>query len=241
MKTQRCIERLNDNTVLIHVTEQTQQAQLCTIAAIADRVQSQLKPHIRNCVPASTSVMIEMNDLTIRYAPFRLSLEKLLEDLSRTLTQPATAIQGAQHRLPVYYHPSVGPDLKTIATAKNIHVDELIQRHYSRSYLVTAVGFTPGFAYMGSVDPSIAMARKHSPRALVPKGSVGIADTQTGIYPRQSPGGWNIIGHCPQTLLKPINQLVPKTERYCSLTVGDTVSFYPLSRSEYLDLLAELQ
>lgn len=126
-------------------------------------------------------------------------------------------------RLPVCYHPSLAPDLNALAAELQIDTEELISLHCSPAYRVFMLGFVPGFAYMGPVDARIAAPRLARPRQRVPAGSVGIAGAQTGIYPVESPGGWQLIGQTPVPLFTP-NLLPP-----CLLQPGDEVIMYPIT------------
>lgn len=132
--------------------------------------------------------------------------------------------------IPVCYDLSLAPDLVALAEQHRLTIDEVIQLHTAQTYRVYMIGFLPGFAYMGSVDERIRTARKTSPRTLVPAGSVGIAGEQTGIYPLDSPGGWQLIGQTPLRLFD-----VNKTDT-CLLQPGDEVQFTPISLTEFHQL-----
>jgi inhibitor of KinA len=127
--------------------------------------------------------------------------------------------------IPVCYHPSFGIDLTKIAAEKNKDVEEIIQIHCSKIYRVFCLGFMPGFAYMGEVDKSIQSPRHPKPRPFVDAGSVGIAGSQTGIYPSDSPGGWQIIGRTPLTVFDPIHLAL--------LNPGDLVRFRAITKEEF--------
>lgn len=136
--------------------------------------------------------------------------------------------------LPVYYDESVGLDLADMAKDKRMSTQDIIDIHSQQEYFVYAIGFAPGFPYMGEVDESIATPRLANPRAKVPKGSVGIADRQTAVYPRQSPGGWNIIGRTP------IEMFDTSYEGFSYFRVGDKVKFMPISQDEFIKQGGEL-
>ena len=136
--------------------------------------------------------------------------------------------------LPVYYSEESGPDLSVIAERANISIDEVIDIHLQSEYRVYAIGFAPGFAYLGEVDERIAAPRLSTPRQKVPRGAVAIADRQTAVYPAQSPGGWNLIGLCPTRMFNP--ELQPSMP----VQVGDRVSFRSIQRQEFLELGGEL-
>jgi len=109
-------------------------------------------------------------------------------------------------------------------------VEQVISLHQAQEYRVYAIGFSPGFAYLGEVDERIAMPRLATPRLKVPKGAIAIADRQTAIYPAQSPGGWNIIGSCP------VDMFNPNKKPIMPVSVGDRVKFYAIDKQQYLAL-----
>jgi len=129
--------------------------------------------------------------------------------------------------IPVCYDASIAPDLNFLAKEKKLTVENVIQLHSSSVYHVFMIGFLPGFAYMGKVDECIAMPRKSTPSIFVKAGSVGIAGEQTGIYPLDSPGGWNIIGRTPLPIFN------ASREEPVLLSAGDKVRFVPISLKEF--------
>ena len=161
-------------------------------------------------------------------------ISELLEDC---LKQPSTATEdtaGRQVALPVFYSPEVGPDLLSLAKAKDLSPDDVIRLHHEHEYRVYAIGFAPGFAYLGQVNEQLATARLATPRAKVPRGAVGIADQQTAVYPSESPGGWNLIGRCP------IRMFDPNVMDASKVNVGDRVRFEPIDRETFLEFGGEL-
>ena len=130
-------------------------------------------------------------------------------------------------RIPVCYDERLGIDLENIVLKNKISVDEIIQKHTEEIYLVYCLGFLPGFAYMGKVHESIQIARHASPRKLVIAGSLGIAGMQTGIYPMNSPGGWQIIGRTPLKIFDQDPRILGKLE------AGNRIQFYPISFTEF--------
>ena len=130
-------------------------------------------------------------------------------------------------KIPVCYDAIFALDIIELAEQKNIAVDEFIRLHTQKKYRVYMIGFLPGFAYMGKVDEQIATPRKSTPRTNIVAGSVGIAGEQTGIYPFDSPGGWNIIGRTP------IKMFDIKKEQPTFLQAGDEVEFVPISVEEF--------
>jgi inhibitor of KinA len=138
---------------------------------------------------------------------------------------------GKIQQVPVCYGGQYGPDLDWLAGEKGIPAGELIQLHCSRVYRVYMIGFLPGFSYLGEVDERLQVPRKERP-ALVKAGSVGIAGSQTGIYPLNSPGGWQIIGRTPLRLFD------PHAEPPILLKAGDYVQLYAVGAEEFLNLSA---
>lgn len=135
--------------------------------------------------------------------------------------------------IPVIYGGEYGPDLERVAKYNNISDDEVIKIHSNTEYLVYMIGFTPAFPYLGGMNKKISTPRLEVPRKNIWKGSVGIAGEQTGIYPLESPGGWNIIGRTPIELFK-VNSYNPTL-----IKPGDSVKFIPISEKYYFELLNE--
>lgn len=129
--------------------------------------------------------------------------------------------------IPVCYDREFGVDLDLIAFEKKLSVEEIITLHSTPVYTVYFIGFLPGFLYMGGLDEKLKISRKNAPRSRVEKGAVGIGENQTGIYPRSSPGGWQIIGNSPIEIFDK-NHVPP-----CVISAGDKVRFYSVSRQEY--------
>lgn len=156
------------------------------------------QPFWVDIIPAYASLTIVYDVVAIRkhslsaYAWMKSELEKTLGMIQDDHIVPVRTIQ-----VPVCYDLSFAPDSKRLMVEKKVSIENLIELHTQQTYRVYMIGFLPGFAYMGSVDKRIAMPRLESPHPLVPAGSVGIAGSQTGIYPVDSPGGWNIIGRTP--------------------------------------------
>lgn len=130
-------------------------------------------------------------------------------------------------RLPVSYDLEFGLDLEEVSAKLKITIPEIIALHTATQYTVYGIGFLPGFMYLGGLDKRLEMPRKGSPRSKVVKGAVGIAGKQAGIYPQESPGGWNIIGSCSVPIFD------SKKENPCFVNVGDKIEFYAISRAEY--------
>jgi KipI family sensor histidine kinase inhibitor len=135
--------------------------------------------------------------------------------------------------LPVCYGGDFGPDIATVADTNNLTVEEVVELHCEPEYLIYMVGFTPGFPFLGGLSEKLHTPRLETPRTLVPEGSVGIANNQTGIYPIASPGGWQLIGRTPVKLFAPWRQ-----DPFL-YQAGDRLKFKPISADEYAHIAAE--
>jgi len=167
--------------------------------------------------------------LLIIYNPLILSIEELKKRLGRIEEelQHVPFPEPKLTRIPVAYGGSYGPDLDHVAQFHQISSEEVIHLHCSKPYLIYMVGFMPGFPYMGLLPEALATPRLKTPRLLVPAGSVAIAQNQTGIYPMESPGGWQIIGRTFVELF------APEKEPPTLLRMGDFVQFYPIGENEF--------
>lgn len=130
--------------------------------------------------------------------------------------------------IPVYYGKEVGPDIEDVAKHCHLSIDEIIQRHSETTYRAYAIGFTPGFAFLGNTPDELHVPRKTTPRLKVPIGSVALAENQTAVYPSVTPGGWQIIGRTP------VNLIDWGSENLALIAMGDSVRFEPISRDEFL-------
>lgn len=143
---------------------------------------------VRDVVPTFRSV-------AVHFDPLRTDLDRLIDAMTRAASErPADASSGRTIEVPVQYGGEAGPDLAAVAELTGLGPEEVIACHTGQAYRVFMMGFMPGFAYLGPLDPRIAVPRRSTPRVRVPARSVGLADRQTGIYPRESPGGWQVIG-----------------------------------------------
>jgi len=171
------------------------------VLALADRLRGDLGTAASDVVPAITSVCVHAShdaDLVAVEA-------RIAEVISVTRAFRPASPARAPHilEIPVVYGGDDGPDLASVAAATGLTASEVVARHTAVSYHVFMLGFMPGFPYLGPVDPSIRVPRLSTPRTKVPAGSVGLAGAQTGIYPRESPGGWQIIGRTSEWLFDP--------------------------------------
>ncbi|HEY7865190.1 MAG TPA: 5-oxoprolinase subunit PxpB [Psychromonas sp.] len=217
------IKRVSETHAMIYLGDTIAPERASLIGSLSEKIRLEFAAGIIEVVPSYTSIMIEFNLLKMPYS----TLEARLTELLVCFKQSSQQKQQKIIELPVYYHPDVAPDLQTLAEAKNLSVQQVIDIHCQSDYTVCTIGFSPGFAFLGSVDQRIVMPRHASPRLKIPAGSVGIADRQTAVYPDDSPGGWQIIGNCPITLFN------PERDPMMSFSVGDKVRFKSVSLEEF--------
>ena len=181
-------------------------------------------PGIINCIPSYHTLLVEYDPLLLDFREVEeqirsVSVGEIQEDVSRTV------------EIPVCYGGELGPDLGFVAEHTGLDEKKIIALHTAAVYRVYLLGFRPGFPYLGGMDPRISTPRRKTPRRRIIGGSVGIAGGQTGIYPEDSPGGWQIIGRTPLRLYR--------EDRGALLRPGDRLRFVSVSRERYHEILAE--
>jgi inhibitor of KinA len=196
------------------------------VLAIAEAIERARPDGVFDIVPACASLAVHADADVVNQA----SLTSLLEALVRE-TPPADRNRRI-HVIPVCYAPAFGLDLDEVRRASGCPVGEIVARHTGTEYRVYMLGFLPGFTYLGVVDELISVPRRAAPRPAVPAGSVGIAGRQTGIYPVESPGGWQIVGRTPVRLFD------PATDRRPAVQAGDHVRFVPIDVSRFDEIAA---
>ena len=219
----------SENSLIVYLGEQATQEVSEKIYYLADELEKVLTIDLIDLIPSYASLLVIFNPLTTDHFSVRNTIFSINWEMRSNTKKRRETIT-----LPVYYDEEVGNDLNNLAEKKRLAVDEVIELHTGVSYLVYAIGFAPGFAYLGEVDEKIAAQRLSTPRMNVPRGSVAIADRQTAVYPASSPGGWNLIGRCP------IKMYDPTTSPYMLVGIGDTVRFEAIDRKKFLSLGGEL-
>lgn len=186
---------------------------------------------VKDIVPAYSSLTIYFDVVAVKQKiiNYRTAFEILQADIKKKLTSyPETGMPFPKTiKIPVCYSEKYALDINDISKEKNLSVDEIIRLHTAKKYRVYMIGFLPGFPYMGIVDEKITMPRKPQPRTNVAAGSVGIAGIQTGIYPLDSPGGWQIIGRTPVKLFN------KEKSDPVLLQSGDEIEFYSITEDEF--------
>ena len=210
------VEPLGDSALLVVLGEGTDPALTGRVIRLAARLRLVARAGIRDIVPAYGS-------LAVFFDP-TVDASVLAEELSLAAQRPESeardeTVSRALHVLPVHYD---GPDLGEVGERTGLSSGEVIRRHAEPVYHVHFLGFVPGFAYLGPIDPALVLPRRESPRRRVPAGSVAIAGGQTGVYPLETPGGWHLLGHTDTVLFDPArdppNLVAP----------GDRVRFVPI-------------
>ncbi|MGM9949820.1 MAG: 5-oxoprolinase subunit PxpB [Lysinibacillus sp.] len=227
------IHPLGDSALVVHLGEGID-------PAIHEKVQHLSLLLENNPFPGFIEAVPSYNRLTVYYhpaavysmtaAPMKKSPYQMVSSFVSELLKEMGTSRRAEQRLidiPVAYGGEHGPDLGHVASHNGLSIEEVIHIHSSAEYLVYMIGFAPGFPFMGGMDERIATPRKDSPRLSITPGSVGIAGKQTGIYPLETPGGWQIIGRTPLDLFLPED--TPPT----LLQSGDKVRFIPISPEEF--------
>ncbi|MGI6704813.1 MAG: 5-oxoprolinase subunit PxpB [Clostridia bacterium] len=194
-------------------------------------LQEQLGDELVEVIPTYRSLLVHYDSLRID-GDEMLEQIKALEDNLGEMALPAPRI----YRIPVRYGGEYGPDLGYVAKYNGLSEEEVIEIHTERDYLIYMLGFTPGFCYLGGMSERIATPRLKEPRMRIPAGSVGIAGNQTGMYPIDSPGGWQLIGRTPIKLFDPDNEKQPVL-----MQVGDYIRYFSVSQDEYERISQEIE
>lgn len=174
-------------------------------------------------VPTYCALLVQYDAMVYTYSDICRILDPILqESVTDSVIERVMIVE-----IPTVYGGEFGPDLGFVASHNHISEDEVVSIHSGTDYLVYMLGFIPGFTYLGGMDPRIATPRLSSPRTLIPAGSVGIAGEQTGTYPSDSPGGWQIIGRTPVTMYD------MSKKQAALLQAGDYVRYVPINENEF--------
>lgn len=223
------LSNAGENALMLYFEQRIDPAISALVQQACELIRAELSEHLLDILPSYASILVVFDPFSTDLYRVRRQLQHCLQQL-----QSGNDSTGRQIELPVYYSEESGPDLALIASTKNISIAEVIRRHQAVSYRVYAIGFAPGFAYLGEVDPILQMPRLSTPRAKVPRGAVAIADRQTAVYPAPSPGGWNLIGLCPTAMFTPgATPVMP-------VAVGDEVRFVAVDKAEFIRLGGEV-
>lgn len=217
------ISAMGDTAVVVDLGGAIKESTLARVRALSLALQREPPAGVTDVVPAATTV-------TVFYDPAHgPEADALIAELKRRAerVKPLKRKAIRTMTIPVCYGGEFGPDLAQVAAHAGLDEAAVIARHRDATYLVHAVGFMPGFPYLGGLDEKLHTPRRARPRPKVPAGSVGIGGGQTGIYPLASPGGWNLIGRSPLPLFR------PEDEAPTYLRIGDRVKFKPITAEEF--------
>ena len=215
-----------DTALVVEFGETVDRVTNDRVLALADAIEGSVIPGVIELVPTFRSLMIHYEPLYLDAAALEAHVATLLPALG--------AVRHRERRftLPVAYGGDLGPDLEEVAARTGFSPDEVVRLHTAVTYHVYALGFLPGYPYMGDGPEALSLPRRETPRVRVPMGSVCIAFRQAGIYSLESPGGWHLLGRTPVRLFD------MRRENAVLLAPGDKVRFQPVSRDAY-ERLAE--
>jgi len=224
------IESLGDQALLVRFGSEPTRECFDRIHAFQEALHRLSIPGVVESVPAYTTLAVYYKPLVIG----ELAIRQVLLEIKLSDAELLDADSGRELIVPVCYDQEFGEDLAYVAQVHRLTTEEVVAIHTSTSYFVHMIGFLPGFPYLGGLSSRIATPRKESPRTLVAAGSVGIAGTQTGVYPIDSPGGWQIIGRSPWQFFD------QRFDPPCRIRAGDTVKFSAITRNEFCVIQKEL-
>lgn len=208
---------LGDTALSILLGDRVDAALAARVRALAERIRSAGLEPVREVVVGYAALTVWYDALRTDYTVIAGALQSILDQ--SPAASPAAGTPR-EHRIPVRYD---GPDLTEVADRTGLAVSEVIARHSNRWYEVYLIGFVPGWAYLGDLDPALVLPRRSVPRTRVPAGSVAIAGAQTGVYPLATPGGWHLLGRTSVVLFD------PSAEPPALLAPGDRVRFVPVA------------
>ncbi|MFN5022134.1 MAG: 5-oxoprolinase subunit PxpB [bacterium] len=212
------IYNIHDQAITIEFATAISEATNMQVIAMQHAIESSPIKGFIEAVPAYGSLTVYFSEQVSAS-----TVRSWLSDLSAQVSNTSLATEGKQISIPVCYDPSLGTDLAWVAAHLNLSIEDIINLHSSISYRVYMIGFIPGFPYMGILPTALEVPRKQTPSMKIPAGSVAIAGKQTGIYPAEVPGGWQVIGRTP------LKMFDPSTTPCSFLNAGDIVQFKPIS------------
>lgn len=218
-------QRASDQSLLMYFGHQITREAHEYVRKLLRLLETQPIAGVRNFHPAYCSLLVRFDPLKLQHKELEAIMREYLKRLDRvSLPKPR------QIEIPVCYGGEYGPDLNDVSALHGITPAETIELHSSATYLVYFLGFVPGFAYLGELSEALVTPRLPRPRRSVPAGSVGIAGSQTGVYPFTTPGGWRLLGRTPLSMFR------SDRNAFSLLTIGDRVRFTPISRQRFTAL-----
>jgi len=215
----------SDQSLLVYFGEKITLASHQRVRQLLRLLDLEPIPGVRNLHPAYCSLLLNFDALKLSHDELETILRIYLGRLEDVRLPEPRRVE-----IPVSYGGEFGPDLDEVATICGITPAHVIELHSSVAYVAYFLGFVPGFAYLGELSDALATSRLATPRRSVPPGSVGIAGTQTGVYPFATPGGWRLIGRTPIAMFR------PDRSGMSFVSIGDLVRFTPISRAQFAAL-----
>ena len=216
---------LGDEAIVLEVGQVITKESTNLVRSITKRIEQASIDSVVEVIPAFTTVTVF----------YKVSVDHQFEDMKNLLTKillennVSEKVEQRTIEIPVCYGGEHGPDLEFVASHNQLSVEEVIAIHSSGTYEVNMIGFAPGFPFIGGMSEKIVAPRRSTPRLRIPERSVGIAGMQTGVYPIETPGGWQLIGRTPMDLFLP-NEDIPSL-----LQAGDFIVFKPITEMEYAE------
>lgn len=224
------IETAGVDSLLLRFSDRVEPELISSIGTACNLLESALDDLIVDLVPSYTTLLVVYDLNRVTEQEIRSQVLSVLQP--EQILSSEKSVVGKTVVLPVCYEPSLAPDMEPLQKALGLTREEIIQLHTGRTYQVYAVGFSPGFGYLGELDQRLQLPRHVTPRTRVPAGSVAIAEANTAVYPQETPGGWWLIGSAPLPVFDK-TKVDP-----CLFVVGDRVKFEAISLSEYQRLEA---
>ena len=223
---------LGDRAILVDFGDRIAPEVNDQVIALFERLVELANDAIEFCVPAFCSLGIGYDPVAICYADLCLLVQQQFDLIQSGVGER----ERPKVRIPVCYSPTLGFDLEHVSETTGLSRQQIIELHTSKTYRAYMLGFLPGFAYLGSVDAALRVDRRHEPRLKVAAGSVGIVGEQTGVYPCDAPGGWQIIGRTPISTVRQsdaTNAGGQSSKSQFLIAPGDEVEFYPIDEAEF--------
>ncbi|PKI23349.1 allophanate hydrolase [Staphylococcus succinus] len=221
---------INEQSIMIYFNNHIEAETFQKVQQVEQYIKLQNNPAIIEIVPSYRAILlyIDTNQSDIKNIVTELKLDQL--DLTQFNNE---ASHHKTVHIPVLYGGEYGQDLEEVANYNEISTDAVVQMHTNNTYLIYMLGFMPGFPFLGGLNEKLHTPRRQDPRTRIPAGSVGIANNQTGLYPKESPGGWQIIGRTP------LNVFDIHREVMCLYAAGDYIKFYSITEETYHEIVEE--
>jgi len=216
------VEVAGEAALIAYLSDTPSPGLTARLQALAGAMRSSLGSAVEDLVLSYASLLILFDPFATDHAKVTACLHRCLESLTDAAPEAGRIVE-----IPVYYAPEAGADIEALGKRSGLGWKGVAELHASVEYRVCAVGFAPGFAYLGDVDARIAAPRLSTPRTQVPRGAVAIADRQTAVYPSESPGGWNLIGRSP------LHMFDAERAEPMPVAVGDRVRFVAIDRADF--------